>query len=290
MGRLRHLADAPWLASRLDDPDLRIFDCTTALLPAEPGAGVPYTVVSGREEYDAGHIPGAGFLDLQEELSDPDAPHLFTVPSAEQFVAAMSRHGVGDGKNVVLYSTTTPAWATRVWWLLRLFGFDNVAVLDGGFQQWLAAGNAVSQTAATYPPATFVARPRQNVLARKDDVLEVLEHETATLVNTLSEELFRGDTPSKYGRPGRIPGSVSLPFDSFLDESRTAFLPAEACQDVLQRRVGSDTRIVSYCGGGITATVVDFVIAALGLFDDARLYDGSLSEWAPDASLPLERG
>lgn len=292
MSRLPHLVEATWLASRLEDQHLRIFDCTTRLVPPDPGTDMPYKAMSGRGDYDQAHIPGAGFLEVQGELSDRDSPLLFSVPDADDFAAAMSRHGVSEGTFVVLYSAGTPAWATRVWWLLKLFGFDDVAVLDGGWEHWVEAGLPVSQEPAAYAPAEFRARPRRHLLAAKGDVLRVVGDDSTTLVNTLSEEVFSGTSPSKYGRPGRIPSSVSLPYTSLLDDEGTGFRSVTECAAVLASELGGTeaaTPIVTYCGSGITASLVDFVLAGLGR-QDLRIYDGSLSEWAPDEALPLERG
>jgi thiosulfate/3-mercaptopyruvate sulfurtransferase len=149
-----------WLAAHLGDADLRIFDCTTHLLPADAETDAPYRIVSGKADYDQGHVPGAGFLDLQGELSDNTTRLRFMLPSADHFAAAMSRHGVGEGARVVLYSAGNIMWATRVWWMLRAFGFDRAAVLDGGWDKWCAEGRPVSTTPCAYPPAEFIARPQ----------------------------------------------------------------------------------------------------------------------------------
>jgi len=121
------------LEARLGRGDLRCYDCTTYLEPAEVGAGVPFRVVSGRETFLAGHVPGADFLELQDELSAAATPVLFMMPPIEQLAGAFGRHGLGDGSRVVLYSVGSMMWATRVWWMLRSVGFDRAAVLDGGF-------------------------------------------------------------------------------------------------------------------------------------------------------------
>jgi thiosulfate/3-mercaptopyruvate sulfurtransferase len=134
------LVDTDWLAAHLADPGVVVLDCTTHLIPA-PGAG--YTVKPGREDFEQRHIPGAQFVDLQADLSDPHHQFRFMLPSADRFAASMSRLGMGDGTRVVLYSTANVWWASRVWWLLRVFGHDHAAVLDGGFQKWTAEGRAV---------------------------------------------------------------------------------------------------------------------------------------------------
>ena len=155
---LEAIVSTAWLARHLTDPDLRIFDCTTYLRPAEPGEDVPYHPESGRGDYEQGHIPGAGFLDLQGELSDRSTELRFMMPDEWQFAAAMSRHGVGDGTRVVLYSAGSIMWATRVWWMLRAVGFDAAAVLDGGWEKWRVEDRPVDTSPCAYPPATIVAR------------------------------------------------------------------------------------------------------------------------------------
>jgi thiosulfate/3-mercaptopyruvate sulfurtransferase len=160
------LAETEWLAAHLRDPELRIFDCTVHLIP-NPDIG--YTVKPGREDFEKGHIPGAQFIDLQADLSAPHLKLRFMLPAAEAFAAAMGRFGVGENSRVILYSTTTPQWASRIWWMLRNYGFDNAAVLDGGFQKWSREGRPV-ETGATRPraPATFVVRAdRKLMVARR---------------------------------------------------------------------------------------------------------------------------
>jgi thiosulfate/3-mercaptopyruvate sulfurtransferase len=149
------LARTDWLAAHLNDLNLRIFDCTTHLRPPQVGSKAAYEIVSGRADYDAAHIPGAGFLDLQGELSDNSVKLRFMLPRAEDFAAAMSCHGVGNRSRVIVYCAGGMMWATRVWWMLREFGFTNAAVLDGGWQKWKAEGRPVSSEPCRYAPAVF---------------------------------------------------------------------------------------------------------------------------------------
>jgi thiosulfate/3-mercaptopyruvate sulfurtransferase len=284
------LVQTEWLEAHLADPDLRIFECTTYLRYAEPGAGVPYHPEAGGAEYDAGHIPGAGFLDLPGELSRQDAPVHFMMLPPDAFADVMGRHGVGDGTRVVLYSRDRIMWATRVWWMLHAMGFDDVAVLDGGFEKWLAEGRPVSSAPCAYPPATFIRRPRPGVFVDKSTVLRAIDDPDACLINTLSEPDFRGKEPSRYGRPGRIPGSVNLPWPELTAPGISVLIPLdEAAQRV--QALGADRagRIVCYCGGGISATMGLFLLHRLG-YDNLALYDASMAEWARDDSLPIERG
>src|SRR5882724_6577613 len=161
------LIDTAVLERQLGDPNLRIFDCTTNLIP-DPKT--TYQAVPARADFERGHIPGAQFVDLQADLSDKDQRLRFMLPPAADFAAAMSRFGVGEGTRVVLYSTANPWWATRVWWLLRIFGFDDAAVLDGGWQKWSREGRPVETGPAKPPsPAHFVVREQRPLMVGKDE-------------------------------------------------------------------------------------------------------------------------
>lgn len=282
------LVQTDWLEAHLGDANLRIFDCTTHLLPAEADTDAPYRIVSGKADYDAGHIPGAGFLDLQGELSDNTTKLRFMLPSADQFAAAMSRHGVGQGTRVVVYSAGGIMWATRVWWMLGAFGFDNAAVLDGGWDKWRAEGRPLSTAPCTYPPAQFLARPRPGLFIGKDQVVAALNDPRTVMVNALSPDYHRGAGPSRYGRPGRVPGSVNVPAASLLDPTTRTFVPlAEALAKFRAVGVEPTKQVMTYCGGGISATVDLFLLHQLG-YPHLTLYDGSLGEWAQDPTLPIE--
>jgi thiosulfate/3-mercaptopyruvate sulfurtransferase len=289
MPRQPLLVDVAWLAEHGRDPQVRVFDATVHLV--RPPEGGPYEVVSGRETYEPAHIPGAAFADLAKDLTDPESPFHFTVPSAERFSAAAGRLGIGAGVHVVAYAQDTPMWATRMWWLLRFFGFDAVSVLDGGLPAWIAAGHLLSDEPVSYPPARFEARPRPELLARRQDVEAVVGGTARScLVNALLPPIFRGEGITSYSRPGRIPGSVNAPWNTMVDPETNRFRSTsdlERALDAVGAR-GPDP-VIAYCGGGISATVDLFALALVGR-DDARLYDGSLTEWSYDPDLPLEVG
>jgi thiosulfate/3-mercaptopyruvate sulfurtransferase len=275
------------LRDALGDSRVRVFDATVFLRRA--AAGGPYTVESGRMSYARAHIPGAGFADIPGELSDPASPYPFTVPAAGHFAAAAGRLGVGDGTHVVAYAQEEPMWATRLWWLLRYFGHADTSVLDGGLVAWAAAGGPVEPGESGYAPASFTARPRPELLAGLAEVREVTGNGSACLVNALSPEAFRGEQRA-YSRPGRIPGSVNVPWNGLVDPGTNRFRPAaELAAALSDGGVRAGQPVIAYCGGGISATVDLFALSLAGR-DDARLYDGSLTEWSADPDLPLVTG
>lgn len=281
------LVETDWLEMHLSDRDLRIFDCTT-YLDADPVN--TYVVRSGRENWQKGHIPDADFLDLQNELSDTSSPFRFTMPSAHQFAAAMSRHGVGDGTRVVLYCSDRAGWATRIWWMLRTFGFDNAFVLNGGLDKWVAEGRPISRDAANYPHATFIACPRPELIATKADVAAAIGDKSVRIINALTAPQFIGEGGVHYGRPGRIAGSVNVPSRDLIEDVNKTFLPKDQLAELFaEAAVDSAERIITYCGGGIAASVDAFVLTMLG-HRNVAIYDGSLSEWTKDPSAPMEIG
>jgi thiosulfate/3-mercaptopyruvate sulfurtransferase len=279
------------LARDLGDSDLRIFDCTTYLEPPPPGSDDPYVAVPGRHTFEAAHIAGADFLDLQGEFSDNSTRLRFMMPPVAQLEAAFGRHGIGSGARVVLYSVGTMMWATRFWWMLKALSFDGAAVLNGGYDKWQFEGRPVeSGPAKGYPPAAFVARPRPGWFVDKQAVLAASGNPDFVIVNALGPQFHQGLEPSRYGRPGRVPGSVNVPAASLIDPQSKAFTTLDdASAKFADAGLTKDREVIVYCGGGISATIDLFLLHQLG-FEKLRLYDGSMGEWARDATLPIERG
>ncbi len=149
------------------------------------------------------------------------------MPSEQQFADAMSKYGIGDGNHVVLYSSAAPMWATRVWWMLHAFGFDNAAIFDGGWSKWLAEGRPVSTDACAYPPNRFTARLRSGKFIGKDEVLAAVGEAGVCLINALSPEMYAGTSEQMYGRKGHIPGSLNVPYYDLHDPDTGAYLPAD---------------------------------------------------------------
>jgi thiosulfate/3-mercaptopyruvate sulfurtransferase len=282
------LVETDWLAAHLDDPNLIVLDGTVHLIP-DPK--ITYTVKSGREDFEKGHIPGAQFVDLQEDLSAPHPKLRFMLPSAEQFAAAMGRFGVGERSRVVLYSTTTPQWATRIWWMLRNYGFDNAAVLNGGFQKWAREGRPVETgPAKARPPAKFTVRADRHLMVGKEAVRDAIGDGAICTINALSAEQHAGSGGNTYGRPGRIAKSVNVPATSLIDPQTGVFQPAATLRAKFDAVGAFDKKqVITYCGGGIAASADALALVMLG-HPDVRLYDASMSEWANDDSLPMERG
>jgi thiosulfate/3-mercaptopyruvate sulfurtransferase len=285
------LVDTDWLDRHRHDDGLRVFECTTYLDYLPEGSGAAYEVRSGRADFEREHIAGAGFLDLQEELSDPTSPrHLrFTMPPAEDLAESFGRRGIGDGIRAVLYSRGSAQWATRVWWMLRSVGFDDAAVLDGGWEKWEREGRAVSTEEPSFPPVTLTARPLRGIFVGRESVRAAMGDPDVCTINALAAELHRGEIP-RYGRPGRIPGSVNVPATSLVDPQTNTFVAAERATATF-RAAGADPAgsTLLYCGGGIAATLDAFLLYQLG-HERLTIYDASMSEWARDEELPIETG
>ena len=279
------------LAGLLGQPNVRVYDCTTYNNPPPPGVDEPYIPVSGLATFREAHIPGADFLDLQGEFSDKSQRHWFMMPKdVVQLEAAFGRHGIGEGVRVVLYSIGSMMWATRFWWMLRSLGFD-AAVLDGGFDKWKAEGRATEGgDPKGYPAATFVARPRPGMFVGRDETKAAIAAPGTVTINALGPQFHIGAEPSRYGRPGRVPGSVNVSAATLVDPATKGFVTlADALEKFEASGATKDKKIVCYCGGGISATIDLFLLHQLG-YDNLTLYDGSMGEWARDASLPIETG
>jgi thiosulfate/3-mercaptopyruvate sulfurtransferase len=212
------------------------------------------------------------------------------MPPAAQFAEAMSRYGVGEGVRVILYDRAVNMWAARVWWMLRAFGFDEAAVLNGGFKKWTREGRPVATDEGAAPRRRFTARPRPELIADKSGVLGALDDDRACVLNALTDEQHRGTGGVTYGRPGRIAGSTNVPARDLVDPETHAYVPLDVLRAKFAAAGALDAqRVVTYCGGGIAASSDAFVLVLLG-HPSVALYDASLSEWAADRALPMETG
>jgi thiosulfate/3-mercaptopyruvate sulfurtransferase len=280
-----------WLSQHSADSNLRVFDCTTHLIhQSSPESGAPYVVQSGKDDYDKAHIPGAAFIDLQQDLSDTTSPYRFTCLQANELADKFGALGIGDNTTAVLYSQTTPQWATRIWWLLRTVGFDRACVLDGGLTRWQTDGRAVSSETTTHPPASLTTQPRNGLLVDKETVLSAIDDDSTCTINALRAVQHAGldnGAFGHYGRPGRIPRSVNVPTNELVDPATMEFLPSEEIRSRLHA-VGTNEadHVITYCGGGIAASTTAMFLVLFG-HPHVSLYDASLSEWAIDRNLPM---
>lgn len=280
-----YLVTTEWLAQHLDDPTVVVLDMTTHLIPKPDN--VLYDPKPGREDFERGHIPGARFVDIEHELSDNSSRLHFMLPGAQQFGDAMGRLGVSPDSMVVTYSTANHWWATRLWWMLRVFGHRRVAVLDGGFQKWQREGRAVQTgPARSATPTHYEARYQPGHVVGKQEMLAAIGDPAVCTVNALRPEQHNGTGGTSYGRLGHISGSVNIAAVQHIgadncykspEELRRLFAPAL-----------NSPRVMTYCGGGIAATSVALVMAMFG-YDNVQVYDASLGEWAQDPALPMER-
>ena len=280
-----YLVETEWLAQH--QREVVVLDCTVHLIP-DPKT--TYVVKPAREDFEKGHIPGAQFCDVSRDVSDTTQKLNFMRPTPEAFAAAMRRFGISNDTRVVTYSTGNPWWATRVWWLLREFGHDNAAVLNGGWQKWIAEHRAVETGPGTdRAPGSFVVREVRNLMVDKEAVKAAVGDASVCTLNALLPAQHSGSGGNSYGRPGRIAGSVNMPAAHLIDQVTNTFLSPEE----LRRRLGSvgalDRPVIAYCGGGIAASADAMILTMLG-HTNVRIYDASLSEWAKDESLPMETG
>jgi thiosulfate/3-mercaptopyruvate sulfurtransferase len=281
------LVETDWLEKNLGEAKLRIFDTTAFLVPQSGG---PYLAESGLEEFQKQHIPNAGFLDLTEELSDPSHPLPFMMPGERQFSEVVAAKGVSNDSFVVLYSAGSMMWSTRVWWMFRAFGFDRVAVLDGGWNKWHGEGRPVSSKEITPESGAFTAQVRVELIAGKDEVREAIGDDRFCTVYALSSEVYRGEGNRHSGRPGHIPGSKNVDHQDLVDPDTGTFLePGRLKERFAGVGAFEKERIILYCGGGIAST-----LGAMALFlaghEGTAVYDGSMREWSGDPALPLVVG
>lgn len=274
------LVSADWLKQHIDDPDLVVLDATVIV---EPDAAGNIRVLNGRANYESGHIPTAGFADLMGDLSDPDSPLQFGMPSPEQFAAAMGKLGVGDDSRVVLYDTMGLSWAARVWWMLRWIGFDRAALLDGGLTAWTAAGGSLSTEPVERVPRSLAVNLRPELIADQEEVRAAIDNDAIRLIDALPAMHFRGEW-TMYDQPGHIPGATNSPVSSLFDEAGR-FKSVEELAALFGDN--HDKRTITYCGGGIAASADAFALTRLG-FKDVAIYAASLEEWTANPENPME--
>ena len=273
-----------WLADHLGSDKLVIVDATVNVASA-PHHGY----VSGHEQFIlTGHVPGARFADLLETFSDPEGRFPFTKPDRERFEAAAGALGIDNDTTVIVYDAAVGQWASRIWWLFRTWGYDRVAVLDGGFTKWRAEERETEIGHRSVEPASFTGRERPELWADKAHVERVTNGAVnAALVCGSPPGDFSGEKPGRT-RAGHIPGSISVPAGRLVDRGTNALLDETTLRDKFAP-VLDDEQVIAYCGGGIASTAVALSLTILG-HRNVVVYDGSLNEWAADPEAELVLG
>jgi thiosulfate/3-mercaptopyruvate sulfurtransferase len=275
------LVSTEWLEAELGAPDLRVIDASFFL---------PSDGRDARAEYEAGHIPGAVFLDL-DEVSDSANPAPHMLPPEHQFASRMQSLGLGDGNRFVVYDNSPLHSAARLWWMLRSFGAHHVALLDGGMQKWRAEGGPLESGRPQVRHGHFTAWLDGQGVAGKAEVQALLGNDGHEIVDARSPSRFAGEEaePRAGLAPGHIPGSKNLP-QARLFEADNVWKRGEALRSAFaDAGVDLARPMVTTCGSGVTACVLLFGAHLLGK-QDARLYDGGWSEWGADPSTPKARG
>jgi thiosulfate/3-mercaptopyruvate sulfurtransferase len=272
------------LAARLQEPNLRVLDATVFLVPAKTG----YRADSGKDKYNQGHIPGAAFMDLIGEFSDTTTGLGFSLPAPADLARALGDIGIAADNEVVLYSAGQMMWATRAFWLLRYAGHHRVAVLNGGLGRWKAEGQPLSTQQHEYPASNYAISPQPQSFVDLAGMQSAMGSSGVCTVNALSPDVYAGSGDMHYGRRGHIPGSLNLHYDDLMNDGN--FKSADDLHAALSAHSMLDAdRVVAYCGGGISATIDAFACLLLGQ-DEVAVYDGSMSEWVRNESLPLTTG
>ncbi len=275
------LVSTDWLARHLKDPDLRLLDASWHM----PDAGR-----DARAEYEAGHIPGARFFDI-EEISDARSalPHM--APPVEKFMSRMRSLGVGDGHQVVVYDSTGLFSAARVWWLFRLMGQENIAVLDGGLPKWKAEGREIEDMPPVIRDRHMTVRVQNGLVRDVTQVSAAAKLGSHAIVDARSPARFRGDSPEpREGlRAGHIPGARNVPYASLLNEDGTLKSPDETRKLFEAAGVDLTKPVITSCGSGVTAAILSLALERMGKTDHS-LYDGSWAEWGQFPTLPVATG
>ena len=272
------LVSTAWLAENLGKADVVVVDSSWHM---------PATGRSGREEYLQSHIPGARFLDI-DAVADTSNPVPHMLPGAEDFACAMRELGVGRDDRIVVYDNSPTRNAARGWFMLRHFGAERVAVLDGGFQKWLAEGRPTESGEPRPRQASFDAVERPGQVVSKREVANGLG---TPLIDARGRPRFEGteEDPRPGVAAGHIPGARNLPFAALYNENGTFRSKAELARLFGESGVDPLAPFVASCGSGVTAASLIFAAHLLG-HDEARLYDGSWSEWGADPSTPKALG
>jgi thiosulfate/3-mercaptopyruvate sulfurtransferase len=275
------LVSTEWLAAHMRDPDLRILDASWHM---------PDTGRDAKAEYAQGHIPGARFFDIDDVADNrSDLPHM--APPIEKFMSRMRAMGVGDGHQVVVYDGAGLFSAARVWWLFKLMGQSDVAVLDGGLPKWKAEGRALEDLPPVVRDRHMTVRRQAHLVKDVTQVSAASKLRDQEIIDARSAGRFRGEEPEPRPgmRSGHIPGSKNVHYASLLNDDQTMKSPEETRAIFEAAGVDLAKPAITTCGSGVTAAILSLAMARMGK-DDHSLYDGSWSEWGMFPTVPVATG
>jgi thiosulfate/3-mercaptopyruvate sulfurtransferase len=271
------LASAEWLAQNLGRPEVRVVDVRW-----RPDG-------TGRAVHAGGHIPGATYLDWATDLVEPDdEPGMHLLAGPDRIAEALGRAGIGSGETLVLYDDTASLFAARVWWSLRVYGFESSRILDGGLRAWTSAGSGLSN--ASLPPVqtTYVPRAHPERRLTTADVRALLGAPDVMLLDARAPAEYRG-FQGNARRLGHIPGAVNVPVAAMTEPGTGLFRDGDTLRaKLLRANVTRNRRLVCYDGSGVAAAKLAFVLALLG-HDDVAVYDGGWADWGDHLDLPVDR-